>query len=308
MAFKVCVLSLLLVAAHMAPVTADPGDAIGSAVTIVNLVTGEFKQSVRNLATGDDVLQDETIAVGTDGIGELMLRDETKLALGPGAQLVLDRFVYDPNKSGGSIVLNLVKGGFRFITGVATKPTYMIRTPAAAIVVRGTVFDVYIEASGAIWLLLHEGSIRACNDAGECRELDDPCRLLRIGPGGSMAEPGAWNALPDTRDVNFETAFPFVVKPPEVDPRPIFTRGDIELGQCADPGQKARKTERIEPGAPPSAPRKSSTAKKKKQAYAKPVRKGPKTKGPILPGISIGIGIGGGGGGRGGGGHGGGGH
>lgn len=190
MSFKIFVLSIFLVAAHGGLAVADPGDAIGSTVIIVNLVTGEIDRNVRNLATGDDVLQDETVAVGEDAIGELMLRDETKLALGPGARLVLDRFVYDPNKTSGSIILNLIKGSFRFITGVAAKPTYLIRTPAAAIVVRGTIFDVHIEEGGAVWLLLHEGSIRACNDRGECRELDDPCRVLRIAPGGVWKSPG----------------------------------------------------------------------------------------------------------------------
>ena len=62
------------------------------------------------------------IAAGVDGIGELLLRDQTKVAIGPGARLTLDRFVYDPNKGNGAIVLNLVKGSFRFITGIAAKP------------------------------------------------------------------------------------------------------------------------------------------------------------------------------------------
>ena len=101
------------------PAKADPGDAIGAAITVVNLVTGEYNSNLRNLATGDDVRQEEVIAVGDDSLGELMLRDQTKVALGPGARLTLDRFVYNPNITTGSIVLNLVKGGFRFITGVA---------------------------------------------------------------------------------------------------------------------------------------------------------------------------------------------
>ena len=66
----------------------------------------------------------------------------------------------DPNRTTGSIVLNLVKGGFRFITGIAAKPVYSIRTPVASITVRGTVFDVYVEGDQAIWILLHEGGHR----------------------------------------------------------------------------------------------------------------------------------------------------
>ncbi|MEI9900851.1 MAG: hypothetical protein WDN31_12765 [Hyphomicrobium sp.] len=89
---------------------ADPGDSIGSAVAILNDVTGAFRQDVRALSTGDDVRQDEVIAAGATSVAELMLRDETKLAIGPGARLTLDRFVYNPERSGGAIVLNLLRG------------------------------------------------------------------------------------------------------------------------------------------------------------------------------------------------------
>jgi hypothetical protein len=273
---------------------ADPGDAIGSAVTIVNQVTGEFRRDVRSLSSGDEVLQEQVIAAGSDSVAELMLRDQTKLAIGPGARLALDRFVYDPNKTSGAIVLNLIKGSFRFITGVAAKPFYTIRTPVAAITVRGTIFDIYIEETGPVWLLLHEGSIRVCNTRGQCRSLDDPCRVLRIGAGGDLQEPGTWNALPETRQVNFAAAFPFVVKPPSIDATPIFTREDIELGRCPEP--KVRKAEK----SAPDEPRAKHGSRRARQAYARPRRKSYPRSSPSAPGFSINIGIGGGGGGRGG--------
>ena len=40
-----------------------------------------------------------------------MLRDQTKVALAPRARLALDRFIYDPNRTTGSIVLNLCSLG-----------------------------------------------------------------------------------------------------------------------------------------------------------------------------------------------------
>jgi hypothetical protein len=278
---------------------ADHGDAIGSTVAVVNQVTGEFRQDLRKLSTGDDVVQEEVIAAGADSIAELMLRDQTKLAIGPGARMTLDRFIYDPNKTSGAIVLNLIKGGFRFITGVAAKPFYSIRTPVAAITVRGTIFDVYVEEQGPVWLLLHEGSIRVCNTRDQCQTLDDPCRLLRIGANGDLQDPGTWNALPQTREVSFEAAFPFVVNPPSIDATPIFTRADIELGRCPEP--KVRKAEEPKHKVQKAENREPRAKKKprKKYVYAKPRRKTyPKYS---QPGFSISIGIGGGGGGGGGG-------
>ena len=102
------------------------------------------------------------------------------MALGPGAKLMLDKFVYDGEKTKGTIAVNLVKGAFRFVTGVAAKPSYVVRVPQASITVRGTIFDVFVQDNGVSWLLLHEGAVTVCNERGKCRDLDEPGKLIRI--------------------------------------------------------------------------------------------------------------------------------
>jgi FecR protein len=202
------------------PARAAPGDDIGAAVRIINLVTAAYKKDERNLSTGDSVRQDDLIEVSSDGLGEIKLRDDTELALGRGSRLLLDKFVYNPDISGGAIVLNLVKGAFRFITGVAAKPAYIIRTPTASITVRGTIFDVYVQTSGVSWLLLIEGAIEVCNENDECGLLDEPGKLIRITPSGDLGDPVKWADL-ETDGLPFATAFPFVVTPPQIDPTPF---------------------------------------------------------------------------------------
>src|SRR5438105_2727041 len=86
---------------------AAPGDPIGSALTVVSIVTASLDNDKRNLAVGDGVRAQELIAVDNEGSSEIELRDKTKLALGPGAKLLLDKFVYDPDIDGGAIVMNL---------------------------------------------------------------------------------------------------------------------------------------------------------------------------------------------------------
>jgi FecR-like protein len=213
---------------------AAPGDEIGAAVRIVNLVTAEYETDQRRLATGDNVRQDELIEVSTNGTGEIRLRDNTQLALGPGSQLLLDEFVYNPDVSGGAIVLNLVRGTFRFITGIAAKPAYVIRTPTASITVRGTIFDVYVQPSGLSWLLLIEGAIEVCNARDDCRLHDEPGKLIRITPDGDVGNPVKWVGLPKTEAGPFDAAFPFVVTPPQIDPDPVFTPDDIVGGSSPD--------------------------------------------------------------------------
>ncbi|MCP4781552.1 MAG: FecR domain-containing protein [Hyphomicrobium sp.] len=228
---------------------AAPGDEIGSAVRIINIVTAEYETDERRLETGDDVRQDELIEVSAEGTGEIRLRDDTKLALGPGSQLLLDEFVYNPELSGGAIVLNLVKGTFRFITGIAAKPAYVIRTPTASITVRGTIFDVNVHDSGLAWLLLIEGAIEVCNERDECRLHDEPGKVIWITPDGDLGNPVTWVNLPGRQEKPFETAFPFVVAPPLIDPNPIFTRGDFVDGYVPEgPGDDS---EDVTPPPPP---------------------------------------------------------
>ena len=172
---------------------AESGTEIGDARTIVSIVKADFDKEERELTIGDIVRQDEVIEVSQDGRGEFRLNDDTKLALGPGARMVLDKFVYDSDKKTGSIILDLTKGAFRFITGVASKPTYLIRTPNAAITVRGTIFDVYVLPDDSAWLLLHEGAVEVTSQKNVCHVLDRagsayPNRQRRLGQQAAQLE------------------------------------------------------------------------------------------------------------------------
>ena len=242
----VVLVAFVVLLSHMPQAIAAPGETIGSAVRIVNLVTAEYETDQRRLTIGDDVHQDELIAVSADGTGELKLRDETKLALGPGSQLLLDEFVYNPDIAGGAIVLNLIKGTFRFITGIAAKPAYVIRTPTASITVRGTIFDVYVphSRSASSWLLLIEGAIEVCNERDECRLHDEPGKLIRITPAGDVGNPVKWASLPQKQAAPFESAFPFVVAPPLIDPHPIFTHKILTAEPDENNKEKANKVKK----------------------------------------------------------------
>lgn len=210
---------------------ARAADDIGSAITVNNVVTAELANDKRRLAEGDPVRQNELIEVGDDSLGELKFRDQTKLALGAGSRVVLDKYVYDPDKTAGSIVMNLVRGTFRFITGVAAKPTYQIKTPHASISVRGTIFDVFVEDDGAAWLLLIEGSLRACNARGRCQILDEPGKLIRIDDEGNVGKPTHWKSLPGKRDIRFERAYPFFSRPTRISSDiPDFTHEIVSVG------------------------------------------------------------------------------
>lgn len=226
-----------------APSFAAPGDRIGSTVLVVDKVTAEYERDIRTLAVGDPVRHSELIAAGPAARTEIKLDDSTKLALGPGARLRLDKFVYNPDKAGNAILVDLLKGAFRFMTGVAAKPSYVVRTPTAAITVRGTIFDVFVRPSGETWLLLNEGGVQVCSVRGKCRVLDNPGRMIRVSEDGDVGNPACWTNLDDVPDFGFDEAFPFIAAPPSIDAKPEFTRAVLLDGSTCGSAPKIRKAE-----------------------------------------------------------------
>ncbi len=233
---------LAAAAALLAPLAAaaESGTEIGDARTIVSIVKADFDKEERELTIGDIVRQDEVIEVSEDGRGEFRLNDDTKLALGPGARMVLDKFVYDSDKKTGSIVLDLTKGAFRFITGVASKPTYLIRTPNASITVRGTIFDVFVLPDDSAWLLLHEGGVEVTSAKNVCHVLDRPGQLIQVDSGGEVSKPLNWKDMPGRDAADFDVAFPFVANtPPQIEPVPPTTRSAVVDASFPDAEPKA---------------------------------------------------------------------
>lgn len=127
----------VLLAGDAAPVLA--GEDIGSATIVVEKVTGALDGDVRRLARGEGVRQNEVIETADSSASEIVFLDDTKVALGPNARLILDHFVFDPDPTLSKFAMTTDKGVFRFRSGKLAKGTYVIRTPSVTIAVGGTV-------------------------------------------------------------------------------------------------------------------------------------------------------------------------
>ena len=65
-------------------------------------------------------LKDE-LRTGANARLQVTFLDETQLTLGEHASVVIDRYVYDPDRGIGETVLQATKGAFRFATGHAVR-------------------------------------------------------------------------------------------------------------------------------------------------------------------------------------------
>jgi hypothetical protein len=138
---------------------AAPGAGIGSPVIVVNNVTGRLKtQEPQVLRIGIDVFADETVKTAEKSVARIVFQDQTKLEVGALSEVVLDRFVYDPNRSNSEVAVSIAKGIARFTTGVLQHESYKINTPTATIGVRGTVLDLRVDERGT-WVYVEDGSV-----------------------------------------------------------------------------------------------------------------------------------------------------
>jgi hypothetical protein len=138
----VVVLLFALAAVVPARVAAQPA---GSPVGRVKVSSGTAA-IVRNgqvvaAPVGAEVFESDAIRTGADGRLAVMLRDETRVSLGPDSEVAIAAFAYAPSESRLGLTLRVARGVLSYVSGlVATlaPSSVSIQTPTSIIGVRGT--------------------------------------------------------------------------------------------------------------------------------------------------------------------------
>jgi hypothetical protein len=158
-------------------------EAVGEAVLIKTEVRGEGGP----LQVNDPVHRDEAIKTSKDGLGQFLFRDGTKLAVGWGSTVVIDKFVFDDSKTVKKLTIKVAEGTFRWISGNSKSTAYSIVTPAGTIGVRGTAFDVNINRNGTTAVVLLSGMVNFCGADG-CKVLKHRCDFVVAKRNGAMTD------------------------------------------------------------------------------------------------------------------------
>jgi hypothetical protein len=133
---------------------------IGAAVVVVNHVTGALGPQKAPVIwhAGIDVFQDEVVRSADDSAARIVFQDKTTLEIAPKSEIVLDKFVFDPDPSLSKVTVSIVSGVARFTTGNLPKDDYTILTPQASLSVRGTVLDIHVDVGGGTFVFCEEGA------------------------------------------------------------------------------------------------------------------------------------------------------
>lgn len=157
--------------------------------------------SMRQLHNGDEVHSGSQIVTGKKSHVTLRFSDESVFSLGPNSQMAIDRYAYgkDPEKS--SLTTRIIKGAFRFVSGLIAKgrPENMTVQlgPVATIGIRGTHVAGEVTERREEGDKVEEASARVM--LMEPEEGDKPSAIIVSNEYGSVVvdQPGYGTEIPD---------------------------------------------------------------------------------------------------------------
>ena len=157
----------ILAAAVAAGLAAAPAAA---RVGVTSVADGEPlgqppAEAERILRVGIDVQASERVTTRANDRAHVVFLDGTALTVGPNSVLVIDKYVYDPNRKTGEMALSTTKGVFRFVGGSISKNSeVVVTTPSATIGIRGGIATIEVADGGATRAtFLYGDSLRVTN-------------------------------------------------------------------------------------------------------------------------------------------------
>lgn len=131
------ILALLPFSSHAATRAGDITRLSGSAVAQARSSDG----NTRTLSRGDTVYSGDTLSTGPDTTMDILFDDGSRFSLGQSSAFVVDKFSYRSAKGEDSFHSHILKGLFRFVSGLIAKSQnrdMTVGVSVATIGIRGT--------------------------------------------------------------------------------------------------------------------------------------------------------------------------
>ena len=146
---------------------ADAAESVGVVAKVVN----QARIGGAAAVAGAPIRMGDRLSTGANARLQVTFRDNSVLTLGEQANVVVDRYVFDPEQSKGEILLKSTQGALRFAGGKLKQMSDKkigVTTPVAALAVRGTEFWAG-PIDGQYGVLLLTGKVDVSNRAGAVR-------------------------------------------------------------------------------------------------------------------------------------------
>ena len=159
----------------------DPEDIVGQVVINVGKLTAENRGDKRTLKRHSSILRGDTLSTGEASHTQVRMKDGALLSLRPHTDLRVEEYRYNGAEDGSErSLLELIKGGFRTITGAIghkNRKNYRVKTTVATIGIRGTHYSLVMcqqqscsgesgQVNDGLYGGVADGSIVIENDSG----------------------------------------------------------------------------------------------------------------------------------------------
>ena len=137
----ILVLALPLIFITVPAVADDP--VIGSIKTVAGTASIIRQNKSLNAEVGIKLHEKDTLKTGRQGRIGVILRDDTRLSMGPNSEINLHQFAFSPVRGDLSIITRLLKGTLAYVSGQIGKlssQAVRLETPVATVGIRGTHF------------------------------------------------------------------------------------------------------------------------------------------------------------------------
>jgi hypothetical protein len=176
-------------------------------------------QTPRTLGKGLQLREGDRLTTADGASAIIRMQDGTRMTVRPNSELVLSQYQFKENAQDNSMLMQLVRGGFRAVTGLISKNSpsaARVQTNTATIGIRGTDFDARLcsrdcaaEASrinesarpnavlASAKIVMAQGEVFATDGAGQRRRLVDGASVY---PGDLVETSAATRAVLAFRD------------------------------------------------------------------------------------------------------------
>jgi hypothetical protein len=119
---------------------------------IAKIVIGDVRvadtQGERPLKSGDVIFENTRLIAGKQSSASVVMRDGTTLVLSESSQFNVEKFAFDATTQNGGILINLLQGSMRMLTGLIAKinpEAIQVKTKTLSVGIRGTDFIIDTE-------------------------------------------------------------------------------------------------------------------------------------------------------------------
>jgi hypothetical protein len=156
-------------------------------------------QTPRTLGKGLALQEGDRLTTSDGATAVIKLQDGTRMTVRPGSEMVLTQFKYRQDAPDNSMVINMLRGGLRAITGLIAKGSpnaARIQTNTATIGIRGTDFDARLcrgdcareasRVSAQAKPNTVQASAKVISSRGEVAAVDGSGQRRRLVDGGAV--------------------------------------------------------------------------------------------------------------------------